>query len=66
MYGLLRFLNWYNMKTLRIVNCSNRCVYVERRVLRFFWRRVSPKFVTNIEAWNWVRSQGDYRLLTKR
>lgn len=53
------------MKTLRIVNKDNRCVYVERRVLRIFWVRVSPKWSTNIEAYNWVRRQRDYKLLTK-
>lgn len=54
------------MKTLRIVNRDNTQVYVERRVLRFFWRRVSPKFSSNIEAWNWVRKQRDVELLTKK
>lgn len=53
------------MKALRIVNRDNTCVYVERRVLRFFWRRVSPKFSTNIEAYNWVRSQGGVKLIRK-
>lgn len=53
------------MKALRIVNRDNTCVYVERRVLRFFWRRVSPKFSTNIEAYNWVRSQSDVKLIRK-
>lgn len=54
------------MKTLRIVNKDNRSVYVERRVLRFFWVRVSPKWATNIEAYNWVRRQRDYQLVTKK
>lgn len=53
------------MKTLRITNRDNTEVYVERRVLRFFWRRVSPRFSSNIEAYNWVRRQRDYRLITK-
>lgn len=53
------------MRTLRIVNRDNTCVYVERRVLRFFWRRVSPKYSTNIEAYNWVRKQKDVVLLKK-
>jgi hypothetical protein len=53
------------MKTLRITNRDNTEVYVERRVLRFFWRRVSPKYSSNIEAYNWVRRQRDYRLITK-
>lgn len=53
------------MKVLRIVNRDNTCVYVERRVLRFFWRRVSPKFSTNIEAYNWVRRQSDVKLIRK-
>lgn len=54
------------MKTLRIVNKDNRCVYVERRVLRVFWVRISPKWSTNIEAWNWVRRQRNYELVTKK
>ena len=54
------------MRTLRIVNRDNTCVYVERRVLRFFWRRVSPNFSTNIEAYNWVRGQKDCELLRKK
>lgn len=54
------------MRTLRIVNRDNTCVYVERRVLRFFWMRVSPKFSTNIEAYNWVRKQKEVELLRKR
>ena len=53
------------MRTLRIVNRDNTCVYVERRVLHVFWMRVSPKFSTNIEAWNWVRKQNDVKLLRK-
>ena len=53
------------MRTLRIVNRDNTCVYVERRVLRLFWRRVSPKFSSNIEAYNWVRRQKDVELIRK-
>lgn len=54
------------MKTLRIVNKKNVCVYVERRCCYFFWRRVSPIFVSNIEAYNWVRRQRDVELIKKR
>lgn len=54
------------MKTLRIVNRDNTEVYVERRVLRMFWRRVSPSFSSNIEAYNWVRKQKDAFLVTKK
>lgn len=53
------------MKTLRIVNRDNTCVYVERQYCRLFWFRVSPKFSSNIEAWNWARKQRDARLVTK-
>ena len=53
------------MKVLRIVNKRNVCVYVERRYLGFFWSRVSPMYMSNIEAYNWVRKQSDYRLLRK-
>ena len=53
------------MTAFRIVNRDTTCVYVERRVLRFFWRRVSPKFSTNIEAYNWVRIQSDVKLIRK-
>ncbi len=49
------------MKTLRIVNRDNTCVYVERQ----YWFRVSPKFSSNIEAWNWARKQRGARLVTK-
>lgn len=54
------------MKTLRIVNRDNTCVYVERQYCRLFWFRVSQKFSTNIEAWNWARKQRDYKLITKK
>lgn len=53
------------MKTLRIVN-DKGCVYLERRVLRRWWYRLSPVFRSNIEAYNWVKGQKDTRLLTKR
>ena len=53
------------MKVLRIVSRGN-VVYVARRLLCIFWYRVSPKYRTNIEAWNWVRSQGvEESLLTR-
>lgn len=54
------------MKTLRIVNRDNTCVYVERQYCRLFWFRVSPKFSTNIEAYNWVRKQKDVNLIKKK
>ena len=66
MYGLSRLLNDSYMKTLRIVNKDNRCVYVERRLLRCIWYRVSPRYRTNIEAYNWVRRCGDVNLITKK
>ena len=54
------------MKTLRIVS-EKGVSYVERG---FFGRRlgfvVSPKYKSNIEAWNWVRRQGKVNLVTKR
>lgn len=54
------------MKTLRIVNKDNTCVYVERRYCRMFWFRVSPKFSTNIEVYNWVRRQRNVELIRKK
>ena len=54
------------MKTLRIVNSRNECTYVERLFFRMWWFRVSPKWRTNIEAYNWVRRQRDYELVTKK
>ena len=51
------------MKTLRIVN-RDRCVYVVRRVFRM-WFRVSPKYRTNIEAYNYVRRQSDVNLVKR-
>ena len=60
MYGL------YDMKTLRIVN-EKGVAYVERGFLgRRIWFRVTPKYGSNIEAWNWVRRQGAVNLITKR
>lgn len=54
------------MKTLRIVN-EKGVAYVERGFLgRRLWFRVTPKYGSNIEAWNWVRRQRDYELLTRR
>lgn len=60
MYGL------YDMKTLRIVNAKG-ISYVERGIFgRRLWYRVSPRYGSNIEAWNWVRRQGTVNLITKR
>jgi hypothetical protein len=61
MYGLLRLMQ---MKTLRIVN-EKGCVYVERNLFCRWWVRTSPKYRTNIEAWNWVRRQGKVNLVKK-
>lgn len=52
------------MKTLRIVN-DGGCVYVERQFCRRWWLRVTPRYKTNIEAYNWVRRQGKVDLLKK-
>lgn len=52
------------MKVLRIVSSGNG-VYVARRIFGFFWYRVSPRYRTNIEAWNWVRKQKDVELVKK-
>lgn len=54
------------MKTLRIVNARNEYSYVERLFFRSFWFRVTPKYKTNIEAYNWVRKQRDVNLITKK
>ena len=54
------------MKTLRIVNTRNECVYVERLFFRRWWCRVTPKYKTNIEAYNWVRRQRVVELITKK
>lgn len=53
------------MKTLRIVN-DKGCVYLERRVLRRWWYRLSPVFRSNIEAYNWVRTLKNVNLIKKR
>lgn len=66
MYGLWRYHRIsYNMKTLRIVN-GRGCIYVERRYFRRLWFRVSPSFRSNIEAYNWVRSQGLVNLVKRK
>lgn len=54
------------MKTLRIVNSRNESIYVERLFFRRWWIRVSPKYGSNIEAWNWVRRQGNVELVKKK
>lgn len=54
------------MKTLRIVNSRNESVYVERLFFRKWWVRVSPKWATNIQAYNWVRRQKDVELIKKK
>lgn len=53
------------MKTLRIVN-EKGCVYVERRFFRRLWYRLSKRFGSNIEAYNWVRGKRNVQLLKKR
>lgn len=53
------------MKTLRIVN-DRGSVYVERRCFCRLWFRVSPKWSSNIEAYNWVRRQGDVNLVKRK
>jgi hypothetical protein len=52
------------MKTMRIIN-EKGCVYVERRVFRRWWYRLSHVFRSNIEAYNWVKEQKG-SLVTKR
>lgn len=54
------------MKTMRIVNARNEYSYVERLFFRSFWFRVTPKYKTNIEAYNWVRRQKDVNLIKKK
>lgn len=54
------------MKTLRIVNSRNESVYVERLFFRRWWVCVTPKWKTNIEAYNWVRRQKDVELLRRK
>ncbi len=53
------------MKVMRISN-DGLLSYVERRICRRWWFRVSPKYVSNIEAWNWVRRQGNVELIRKK
>ena len=53
------------MKTMRIAN-DGLCTYVERQVFRRWWVRVSPKWATNIQAWNWVRSKRNVNLIKKK
>lgn len=65
MYGLLRFLNYDDMRTMRIVNSRNESVYVERLFFRRWWLRVSPKWGTNIQAYNWVRGKRKVNLVKK-
>lgn len=52
------------MKTLRIVN-DKGCVYVERNLFCRWWR-VSPRYRTNIEAYNWVRRRKNVDLIKKK
>lgn len=54
------------MKTMRIVNARNEYSYVERLFFRSFWFRVTPKYKTNIEAYNWVRKQKGVVTLIKK
>ena len=53
------------MKTMRIAN-DGICVYEERQFFRRWWVCVSPKWTTNIQAWNWVRRQKDVNLIKKK
>ena len=54
------------MKTMRIVNSRNESVYVERLFIRRWWIRVSPRWTTNIQAWNWVRGKRNVNLIKKK
>lgn len=54
------------MKTMRIVNSRNERVYVERLFFRRWWVRISPSWVTNIEAWNWVRGKRNVNLVKRK
>ena len=65
MYGLSRLIKSSVMKTMRIINQSNRCSYVERQFFRRWWVRVSPKYRTVIEAYNYVRKSGDVNFIKK-
>lgn len=53
------------MKTMRIVS-EKGCVYVERQIFRRWWIRVSDRYRTNIEAYNWVRRQRNVELVKKK
>lgn len=53
------------MKTMRISN-DGIYVYVERQFFRRWWVRVSPKYRTNIQAWNWVRGKRNVNLIKKK
>lgn len=53
------------MKTMRIMN-EKGCVYVERRVFRRLWYRLSKEFRSNIEAYNWLRTIKNVNLIKKR
>lgn len=61
---MVRMFGLSGMKTLRIVN-DKGCVYVERNLFCRWWR-VSPRYRTNIEAYNWVRTQGNVNLVKKK
>lgn len=52
------------MKVMRISN-DGLLSYVERQICRRWWFRVSPKYRSNIEAWNWVRRRRDVELVRK-
>lgn len=53
------------MKTMRITN-DGGYVYVERQFFRSWWLRVSPKYRTNIQAYNWVRGKRNVNLIKKK
>lgn len=54
------------MKTMRIVSSRGEGVYVERLFFRRWWVRVSPKWATNIQAYNWVRGKKGVNLIKKK
>jgi hypothetical protein len=54
-----------DMKTMRIAN-DGLCTYVERQFFRRWWIRVSPKWTTNIQAYNWVRGKRNVELIKKK
>lgn len=62
--GSFKWLKY--MKTMRIVNSRNERVYVERLFFRRWWVRISPSWVTNIEAWNWVRGKRNVNLVKRK